>query len=175
MSPQRRLASRLLRASSSEVGKILREELGDADLFAAHFLDKADWDGPDILVHGTRGAYTVEVSNEPFRILNLAIEDAPLEERGSRIVRISNIKMRWVTEAVRMRQDTLRRVAEGFLGLQSAVPERYGDFFKPVSVRQLAEGTYLHETTVQSGVANKVIAIGGQRIQFDSFVTNVSR
>jgi RNA polymerase sigma-54 factor len=90
---------------------------------------------------------------------------------ATQAVEIWAIKMHWLAKALRMRQDVLRRIAEGFLSLQTAVPEEHGDHFKPISVHQIAKATYLHETTVKRAVANKVIAIGGQRIQFDNLVT----
>jgi DNA-directed RNA polymerase specialized sigma54-like protein len=167
MSPERRFALRLLEASCSEAAKIAREELGDTNMLAAELAQKADWNGPDIRLHGTPGSYTVEVCNEPFAMLNL--DDAPVDG-ASGLVEMLATKMGMVVNALRMRQRTLRRVADAFLDLQYTAPERPSDRFKRVSARQIAENAALHESTVQRAVANKVIAIGDQQIPFASFV-----
>ena len=167
ISREMRFGWRLLEASCSEAAKIVREELGDTNMVAAELVQKADWNGPDIRVHGTRGSYTVEVCNEPFAMLN--VDDAPFDG-ASGLVEMLATKMGMVVNALRMRQRTLRRVVEAFLDLQYAVPERPSDRFKCVSVRQIAENLALHESTVQRAVANKVIAIGDEQIPFASFV-----
>jgi DNA-directed RNA polymerase specialized sigma54-like protein len=172
MSPERRLAHRLLEASCSQVGRIIREELGDTNLFSAKLLETIDWDGPDIRVHGPRGGYTVEICDEPFAVLNVEIDDAPFDTSGNTVAMLP-VKVRTVVKGLRMRQQALRRVAEGFLSLQYALPHRPNDRFKPVSVRQIADRAALHESTVKRAVANKVITIGSERIPFDSLVTSV--
>jgi DNA-directed RNA polymerase specialized sigma54-like protein len=174
---QRHLATRLLQASSSEVGKIVREELRDNDLVAAHFVEGSDWDGPDICVYGTRGTYTVEVCNEPFPILKAAIEAPQVDQLGGPMETPTIRKQgdaAWLVRALHMRQDTLRRVAESFLKHQPAVWAVGSDRLKPVSVREVAESAGLHESTVERAVANKVMAIGGQRILFDSLVRSIA-
>jgi DNA-directed RNA polymerase specialized sigma54-like protein len=170
-----RLANRLLQASCSEVGKIIGEELGDANLFAAQLLEGPHWGGPDIRVRGPRGRYTVEICNEPFSMLNLDIDDAPCDKGGSPTVEMLPLKVRTLIKALSMRQQTLRRVAESFLSLQYSVPHRPSDRFKPVSLWRIAEGAALHESTVEKAVANKAIEIAGQRIAFDSLVVRPGR
>ncbi|MCS7063761.1 MAG: RNA polymerase factor sigma-54 [Methylacidiphilales bacterium] len=63
----------------------------------------------------------------------------------------------FLIKAIKLRQDTLRRIAERILHHQKAFFEKGPDHLAPLTMNQIAQELNIHETTVSRSIANKAL------------------
>jgi RNA polymerase sigma-54 factor len=115
---------------------------------------------PDVLVSRRGGSWFVELNPEAVpRIRVNAGYAAALRrgEPGGDLARQLQ-EARWLVRSIRMRNETLLRVARSLVRRQSAFLERGDEAMEPLLMKDLAVELELHESTVSRVVANKHMA-----------------
>jgi RNA polymerase sigma-54 factor len=112
---------------------------------------------PDVLVSRRGGTWFVELNPEAVpRIRVNAGYAAALRrgEPGGDLARQLQ-EARWLVRSIRMRNETLLRVARSLVRRQSAFLDRGDEAMEPLLMKDLAVELELHESTVSRVVANK--------------------
>jgi RNA polymerase sigma-54 factor len=111
---------------------------------------------PDILVSRRDGRWMVELNPAAVpRVRVNAGYAAVLRRNGSADLTQQLQEARWLVRSIRMRNETLLRVAESIVRKQSAFLERGEEAMQPLLMKDLATELKLHESTVSRVVANK--------------------
>ena len=119
---------------------------------------------PDIVVRRTNGGagYVVELTDA--RVPHLCIAQAYRETDGFDEATRSYIQKRlsaasWLITSIEQRRTTIRRVVEAILRAQQDYLAHGETALRPMTMKQIAEATELHESTVSRAVANKYIEL----------------
>ena len=117
---------------------------------------------PDIVVRRAGGGYAVELTDA--RVPRLRIAQAYRETEGFDEATRGYIKKRlsaamWLITSIEQRRMTIRRVVEEILREQRDYLERGASALRPMTMKQVADATGMHESTVSRAVANKYIEL----------------
>ena len=113
---------------------------------------------PDVLVRRRDGAWQVELNPAAVpRVRVNAGYAAALRRRGDSGGDLAQQlqEARWLVRSIRMRNDTLMRVATSIVRKQRAFLEQGDEAMQPLLMKDLAVELELHESTVSRVVANK--------------------
>ena len=131
---------------------------------------------PDVLVNRRSGTWTVELNPDavPKVRVNAAYaaalrrgDPASAAMPGSLAQQLQ--EARWLVRSIRMRNETLLRVAQSIVRKQSAFLERGDEAMQPLLMKDLAQELELHESTVSRVVANKHMATPRGTVAFRHF------
>lgn len=117
---------------------------------------------PDIVVRRTADGYAVELTDA--RVPHLRIAQAYRRTDGFDEATRGYIKKRlsaasWLIASIEQRRTTIHRVVEEVLREQKAYLEHGAEALHPMTMKQVADATGLHESTVSRAVANKYIEL----------------
>ena len=129
---------------------------------------------PDVLVHRRDGGWTVELNPAAVpRVRVNAGYAAALRrgENGGDLARQLQ-EARWLVRSIRMRNDTLLRVAQSIVRRQSAFLEQGDEAMQPLLMKDLAAELELHESTVSRVVANKHMVTPRGTLAFRRFFSS---
>ncbi len=131
-----------------------------------------DYVVPDVLVHRRDGAWQVELNPAAVpRVRVNAGYAAALRRRGDSGGDLAQQlqEARWLVRSIRMRNDTLLRVATSIVRKQRAFLEQGDEAMQPLLMKDLAAELELHESTVSRVVANKHMATPRGTLAFRHF------
>lgn len=119
-----------------------------------------DYVVPDVLVSRRNGAWFVELNPDAVPRVRVNARYAAALQRGPDGGDLARQlqEARWLVRSIRMRNDTLLRVARSLVGRQGAFLERGEEAMRPLLMKDLAAELDLHESTVSRVVANKHMA-----------------
>ena len=131
-----------------------------------------DYVVPDVLVHRRDGAWQVELN--PVAVPRVRVNAgyaAALRRRGDSGGDLAQQlqEARWLVRSIRMRNDTLLRVATSIVRKQRAFLEQGDEAMQPLLMKDLAAELELHESTVSRVVANKHMATPRGTLAFRHF------
>ncbi len=139
---------------------------------------------PDVVVEKLGGEYVVLVNEVtvPRLIVNKTYQSL-LRQRDScdpETIRFLENKLKaavWLIRSIEQRRLTLYRVAQCLVEHQREFLERGVKYLRPLTLRQIARATDLHESTVSRAIANKYIqtpqGVFEMKFFFNSGVENV--
>jgi RNA polymerase sigma-54 factor len=116
-----------------------------------------DYVVPDVLVNRRGNSWFVELNPAavPRIRVNLAYAAALRRSESSGDLTQQLQEARWLVRSIRMRNETLLRVAQSIVRKQSAFLELGDEAMQPLLMKDLAQELELHESTVSRVVANK--------------------
>jgi len=133
---------------------------------------------PDLWVYRHRGGWRVELNNATLPRLLVDVDyytqvagpglDPSVRHYFAERFQAAN----WLVKALDQRARTILKVAEYVVEEQSGFLERGVSALKPMVLRQVAEGTGLHESTVSRATAGKLVATPLGVIPFKYFFSN---
>lgn len=129
---------------------------------------------PDVLVSRRGSGWFVELNPDAVpRIRVNAAYAAALRrgESGSDLAQQLQ-EARWLVRSIRMRNETLLRVAQSIVRKQGAFLERGDEAMQPLLMKDLAVELELHESTVSRVVANKHMATPRGTLAFRHFFSS---
>lgn len=135
-----------------------------------------DYVMPDVLVSRRGGQWQVEinpVSAPRLRVNSLYAEllhRRRSEPPGDLARRLQ--EARWLVKSLRMRQQTLLRVATCVVRRQAAFLERGEEAMRPLMLKDVAAELGLHESTISRAVANKYLATPRGTFALQHFFSN---
>lgn len=126
---------------------------------------------PDVLVSRRSGAWTVELNSEAVPRVRVNARYAAALRRGESGGDLARQlqEARWLVRSIRMRNDTLLRVARSIVARQIAYLDRGDEAMQPLLMKDLAAELDLHESTVSRVVANKHMATPRGTLAFRRF------
>jgi RNA polymerase sigma-54 factor len=133
-----------------------------------------DYVVPDVLVSRRGGAWRVELNPAAVpRVRVNAGYAAALRrgEAGGDLARQLQ-EARWLVRSIRMRNETLLRVARSIVQRQNAFLEHGEEAMQPLLMKDLAVELDLHESTVSRVVANKYMATPRGNLAFRRFFSS---
>ncbi|MGH8372206.1 MAG: RNA polymerase factor sigma-54 [Gammaproteobacteria bacterium] len=138
--------------------------------------DTVDYIHPDVLVRRRDGHWRVELNphTAPRVRINAAYASA-LGRRQRDINPDLNRQLqeaRWLVRSLRMRNETLLRVAETMVRHQSAFLDDGDEAMRPLLLKDVATELALHESTISRVVANKYIFTPRGTFAFRHFFSN---
>ena len=99
-------------------------------------------------------------SQVPRLSLSEIYSDAKILDEDAKIYVLSRLSAaKQLIIAIRRREQTLLRVMEEIIRRQGEFLEKGMEFFKPMTMREVAEALELHESTISRSVANKFIEL----------------
>jgi RNA polymerase sigma-54 factor len=112
---------------------------------------------PDVMVSKKSGAWTVELNSAAVPRVRVNARYAAALRRGESGGDLARQlqEARWLVRSIRMRNDTLLRVARSIVARQAAFLDRGEEAMQPLMMKDLAAELDLHESTVSRVVANK--------------------
>ena len=131
-----------------------------------------DYVVPDVLVHRRDGVWQVELNSAAVpRVRVNAGYAAALRRRGDSGGDLAQQlqEARWLVRSIRMRNDTLLRVATSIVRKQRAFLEQGDEAMQPLLMKDLAMELELHESTVSRVVANKYMSTPRGTLAFRHF------
>ncbi|HET7176786.1 MAG TPA: RNA polymerase factor sigma-54 [Gammaproteobacteria bacterium] len=119
-----------------------------------------DYVVPDVLVSRRNGTWFVELNSEAVPRVRVNARYAAALRRGENGGDLARQlqEARWLVRSIRMRNDTLLRVARSLVTRQGGFLERGEEAMLPLLMKDLAAELDLHESTVSRVVANKYMA-----------------
>jgi len=119
-----------------------------------------DYVVPDVLVSRRNGAWFVELNSEAVPRVRVNARYAAALRRGENGGDLARQlqEARWLVRSIRMRNETLLRVARSLVTRQGSFLERGEEAMLPLLMKDLAAELDLHESTVSRVVANKHMA-----------------
>ena len=116
-----------------------------------------DYVVPDVLVNRRGHGWFVELNPAavPRIRVNLAYAAALRRSEASGDLAQQLQEARWLVRSIRMRNETLLRVAHSIVRKQGAFLEQGDEAMQPLLMKDLAQELELHESTVSRVVANK--------------------
>ncbi|HEY1992060.1 MAG TPA: RNA polymerase factor sigma-54 [Gammaproteobacteria bacterium] len=126
---------------------------------------------PDVLVNRRGSVWTVELNPEAVPKVRVNAAYAAALRRGDSAGNLSQQlqEARWLVRSIRMRNETLLRVAQSIVRKQAAFLERGDEAMQPLLMKDLAQELELHESTVSRVVANKHMATPRGSVAFRHF------
>lgn len=134
---------------------------------------------PDVVIRRTATGFEAEVIEErrfrfgvhpTYRALSSNGHARTMSEGERQHVRHYASRAKFFIECVRQRWDTLRRISEALIELQSDFLDKGVRHLRPLTRGELAERVGLHESTVSRATANKFVLLpAGRTIPFDDF------
>jgi RNA polymerase sigma-54 factor len=133
--------------------------------------EPVDYVVPDVLVTRRDGRWLVELNPDALpRVRVNAGYAAALRRRGTGADLSQQLQeARWLVRSLKMRSETLLRVAESLVRRQSAFLDRGDEAMQPLLMKDLANELELHESTVSRVVANKYMATPRGTLAFRRF------
>ena len=133
--------------------------------------EPVDYVLPDVLVTRRDGRWLVELNPEALpRVRVNAGYAAALRRRGTGADLSQQLQeARWLVRSLKMRNETLLRVAESLVRRQSAFLDQGEEAMQPLLMKDLAAELELHESTVSRVVANKYMATPRGTLAFRRF------
>lgn len=130
-----------------------------------------DYVVPDVLVNRRSGTWRVELNPAavPRIRVNAGYAAALRRGEGGGDLGRQLQEARWLVRSIRMRNETLLRVAASLVRRQSAFLERGDEAMRPLLMKDLAAELELHESTVSRVVANKHMATPRGTVAFRRF------
>ena len=115
---------------------------------------------PDVLVSRRNDTWFVELNHDAVPRVRVNARYAAALRRGENGGDLSRQlqEARWLVRSIRMRNDTLLRVARSMVAHQGGFLERGEEAMRPLMMKDLAAELDLHESTVSRVVANKYMA-----------------
>lgn len=126
---------------------------------------------PDVLVSRRGSGWIVELNSEAVPRVRVNSAYAAALRRGESAGDMAQQlqEARWLVRSIRMRNETLLRVAHSIVRKQSAFLERGDEAMQPLLMKDLAQELELHESTVSRVVANKHMATPRGSVAFRHF------
>lgn len=141
--------------------------------------EAADAVVPDIFViPAGQGRWRVELNNAtlPRVLVNTAyygeVVRGSVDERACSFVAERFQTANWLVKALDQRARTVLRVAEAVVSRQQAFLERGVRHLRPLVLRDIAEATELHESTISRATAEKFVATPRGTFSFKYFFSN---
>jgi RNA polymerase sigma-54 factor len=119
---------------------------------------------PDVVVRKVRGAWRVTLNGEamPRLRINRLYADILQSQRGSRGSAASLAgqlqEAKWLIKNVQQRFDTIQRVAQAIVDRQKAFFDHGEVAMRPLTLREIADGVSLHESTISRVTTQKYLA-----------------
>ena len=125
---------------------------------------------PDVLVNRRGSGWSVELNPDavPKVRVNAAYAAALRRDAAGNLSQQLQ-EARWLVRSIRMRNETLLRVAQSIVRKQAAFLERGDEAMQPLLMKDLAQELELHESTVSRVVANKHMATPRGTVAFRHF------
>ena len=126
---------------------------------------------PEVLVRRRGGGWVVELNPEAVPRVRVNARYAAALRRGANGGDLARQlqEARWLVRSIRMRNDTLLRVARSIVARQGSFLERGEEAMQPLLMKDLAGELDLHESTVSRVVANKHMATPRGTVAFRHF------
>ena len=126
---------------------------------------------PEVLVRRRSGIWIVELNPEAVPRVRVNTRYAAALRRGDSGGDLARQlqEARWLVRSIRMRNDTLLRVACSIVARQGTFLERGEEAMQPLLMKDLAGELDLHESTVSRVVANKYMATPRGTVAFRYF------
>ncbi|MHC4922926.1 MAG: RNA polymerase factor sigma-54 [Planctomycetota bacterium] len=108
-----------------------------------------------------RGGYEVKLVNEYFPTLRIStqylrlFEDASTTPEMKEMIKKKIGSARWLIDAIRQRQDTLRRVVKQIVKHQKEFLDHGLTAMKPLKMQRIADDLGIHVSTVSRAIADK--------------------
>lgn len=127
---------------------------------------------PDVLVSRADGKWRVELNPEAVPRIRVNAGYAAALRRRSEVsgdLAQQLQEARWLVRSLKMRNETLLRVAHGIVRRQSGFLERGDEAMQPLLMKDVAGELELHESTISRVVANKYMATPRGTLAFRHF------
>ncbi len=126
---------------------------------------------PEVLVRRRGGGWLVELNSDAVPRVRVNARYAAALRRGASGGDLARQlqEARWLVRSIRMRNDTLLRVARSIVARQGAFLESGEEAMQPLLMKDLAGELDLHESTVSRVVANKHMATPRGTVAFRHF------
>lgn len=116
---------------------------------------------PDVLVRKVRGQWLAQINPEAYprlRINRLYAEILTRQRRGEAAMSAQLQEARWLIKNVQQRFDTIARVSQAIVDRQRQFFEHGEVAMRPLVLREIADTTGLHESTVSRVTSQKFMA-----------------
>jgi RNA polymerase sigma-54 factor len=132
---------------------------------------QVDYVLPDVLVIRRGSGWHVDLNPEAVPRVRVNARYAAALRRGDSGSGMAQQlqEARWLVRSIRMRNDTLLRVARSIVARQGAFLERGEEAMRPLLMKDLATELDLHESTISRVVANKHMATPRGTLAFRHF------
>jgi RNA polymerase sigma-54 factor len=129
---------------------------------------------PDVLVSRRGSGWFVELNPEAVPRIRVNAAYAAALRRGSAAGDLAQQlqEARWLVRSIRMRNETLLRVAQSIVRKQGAFLDQGDEAMQPLLMKDLAGELELHESTVSRVVANKHMATPRGTLAFRHFFSS---
>ncbi len=133
-----------------------------------------DYVVPDVLVSRRGSGWFVELNPEAVPRIRVNAAYAAALRRGSAAGDLAQQlqEARWLVRSIRMRNETLLRVAQSIVRKQGGFLERGDEAMQPLLMKDLAAELELHESTVSRVVANKHMSTPRGTLAFRHFFSS---
>ncbi|HET8552287.1 MAG TPA: RNA polymerase factor sigma-54 [Gammaproteobacteria bacterium] len=137
----------------------------------------ADYLVPDVLVERRDGEWQCRMNPgiAPRLRINPLYEKCVRDSRGDgsqAVLRQQLDEARWLLRSIKMRGETLLRVAGAIVAHQQDFFDFGEEAMKPLGLKSIAERLKMHESTVSRVCANKVMATPRGMLEFRYFFSN---
>jgi RNA polymerase sigma-54 factor len=129
---------------------------------------------PDVLVQRRGSGWVVELNAEAVPRIRVNVAYAAALRRGDSAGDMAQQlqEARWLVRSIRMRNETLLRVAQSIVRKQSLFLDQGDEAMQPLMMKDLAQELKLHESTVSRVVANKHMATPRGTLAFRRFFSS---
>ena len=129
---------------------------------------------PDVLVSRRGSGWSVELNPDAVPKVRVNAAYAAALRRGDSAGDLAQQlqEARWLVRSIRMRNETLLRVAQSIVRKQATFLERGDEAMRPLLMKDLAQELELHESTVSRVVANKHMATPRGTVAFRHFFSS---
>lgn len=137
----------------------------------------ADYIVPDVVVGHHHDRWTVHlnpVATPRLRVNNhyVGLLRSEPSLRGNEMLRNDLQEARWLVRSLEMRHQTLLKVAAALVEHQQAYLERGEEFMRPLILKQIADETGVHESTVSRITTNKYMQTPRGVVAFKYFFSS---
>ncbi|MFH1847724.1 MAG: RNA polymerase factor sigma-54 [Candidatus Omnitrophota bacterium] len=118
---------------------------------------------PDMELRYTPAGYKVLLKDRQLPVLRInnkyrrMLKDKRVSEENKKFIKDKLNSARWLIEAIKQRNDTLKRVAQHIVDAQKKFLKKKSAYLNPLTIKDVARKTGLHDSTVSRVVANKYI------------------
>jgi RNA polymerase sigma-54 factor len=125
--------------------------------------DRTEQAAPDVLVHETRGGYSVELNGAalPRLLVNRRyyqeLKSGPQDKNSKAWLSECLASANWLVRALDQRARTIVKVVSEIVRTQRGFFERGPEALKPLTLRQVADAIEMHESTVSRVTSNKYL------------------
>ena len=126
---------------------------------------------PDAMVSRHRGAWVVRLARGPRLAVNRHYERliGHCSREDDAYLRGQLQEARWLVKALENRGDTLQRVADAIVRVQSAFLDHGLEAMRPLTLREVAEQLELHESTISRATSRKYLRTPRGTFEFKFF------